>query len=206
MRRAAFPTFGLCFGLSLALCFAPLAVRAQDTGATVPPETEKVRTKLVFPVLVFDRDRVIASSAAGAALEARGEAARNALLEENKRIYDELEAEEQALADIRDSLSEAEFRARAQAFDEKVVAIRAEQDQKAQAIQTQYDDGLAGLEEEMNKALTGLARDFGAVLVFERGQVYLMSGAIDVSGLLIERLDAEEAETPADAPAASEPD
>jgi Skp family chaperone for outer membrane proteins len=189
-----------------ALCLAPVTAQAQDGATAVSPEAEKVRTKLVFPVLVFDRSRVVAQSVSGAALEAKVEAARTELLEENKRIADELEAEEQALADIRNSLNPTEFRSRAQAFDEKVVAIRVEQDHKAQAIQTQYDDGLSVLEEDMNTALTGLARDFGAVLVFERGQVYLMSGAIDVSGLLIERLDAEAAEPSSEAPAATESD
>ncbi|PTQ68012.1 OmpH family outer membrane protein [Celeribacter persicus] len=178
------------------LCLGSFAAVAQETGTATVSETgtgqatEKARSRLVFPVLVFDRARVLTQSAAGKALEERIEAAHTALLEENTRIYDELEAEEQELADIRNSLSEEVFRPRAQAFDEKVEALRAEQDRKGQAIQAQYDEGLTSLEEEINTVLASIAREYGALLVFERGQVYLLSGAIDVSGMLIERLDA----------------
>lgn len=172
------------------LCFGGLTAQAQEANSPTPPRSQS--QKIVFPVLVFDRARVVEQSETGKALEERIEAARAALLDENNRLYDELETEEQNLADIRDSLSADDFRARAKAFDDKVTNFRSEQDRKAQEIQSQYDEGLTELEKRMNSVLTGIARDYGAVLVFERGQVYLMSGAIDVSSLLIERLDAQE--------------
>lgn len=161
--------------------------------------------KLIFPVLVFDRARVLSSSQIGRDLDTQVAEQRAALLAENEEIYADLEAEEQELAEIRGSLSEEAFRARAQAFDDKVVKVRAAQDAKAEDIQTLYEEGLAGIEQEMNSVLTGIARDFSAVLMFERSQVYLMSGAIDVSQIAIDRLDARRAEQAAPADTATTP-
>lgn len=158
--------------------------------------------KLVFPVLVFDRSRVLNQSQVGAALESRINDARAALLVENDQIYADLEAEEQQISDEKASMGEAEFRARAQAFDDKVTEVRQRQDEKARDIQKLYDDGLAEIEQEMNSVLAEIARDLGAVVVFERNQVYLMSGAIDISRIAIEKLDEQQAE--ADQSATSE--
>ncbi|SFI76302.1 OmpH family outer membrane protein [Celeribacter neptunius] len=199
----------LLWALAAICCLTGTALTAQDVpqgnaqgGPQDSPQGEatdpasaagSVRNgKLIFPVLVFDRARVLSQSQAGQDLEARAEAERSALLAENDKIYADLEAEEQAIADMRDSLSDEDFKARAQAFDAKVTEVRAEQDAKGKELQTFYDTRLAQLEQDMNGVLTGIARDYGAVLMFERGQVYLMSGAIDVSAIAIDRLDARD--------------
>ncbi|NIY81210.1 OmpH family outer membrane protein [Celeribacter sp. HF31] len=164
----------------------------QDTGSAAQMGQRPSEAKLVFPVLVFDRARVVKQSQAGAALEARMAEAREALLAENDQIYADLEAEEQEISDAKSTMAEAEFRARAQAFDEKVTQVRQRQDEKARDIQTLYDEGLAEIDQQMNTVLTQIARDLGAVVVFERNQVYLMNGAIDISRIAIEKLDDRE--------------
>ncbi|WP_417253149.1 OmpH family outer membrane protein [Celeribacter sp.] len=198
--------------VSLAVLFAlgASALWAQDTpqDSNVAAETEESRevsassgTKLVFPVLVFDRSRVLSQSAAGQALETEIEEARAALLAENEQIYADLETEEQEIADAKPLMSEEAFRLRAQEFDTKVTEARSAQDQKARDIQTLYDDRIGEIEKKMNDALATIARDLGAVVVFERGQVYLMNGAIDISRLVIEKLDEDLAEDTDTAPA-----
>ncbi len=198
--------------VSLAVLFAlgATALWAQDTpqDSSVAAETAESRevsassgTKLVFPVLVFDRSRVLSQSAAGQALETEIEEARAALLAENEQIYADLETEEQEIADAKPLMSEEAFRLRAQEFDTKVTEARSAQDQKARDIQTLYDDRIGEIEKKMNDALATIARDLGAVVVFERGQVYLMNGAIDISRLVIEKLDEDLAEDTDTAPA-----
>ncbi|WP_417239204.1 OmpH family outer membrane protein [Celeribacter halophilus] len=197
---------------SLAVLFAlgASALCAQDTpqgsgDAAKTAESREVSassgTKLVFPVLVFDRSRVLSQSVAGQALEAEIEEARAALLAENEQIYADLETEEQEIADAKPLMSEEAFRIRAQEFDTKVTEARSAQDQKARDIQTLYDDRIGEIEQKMNDALATIARDLGAVVVFERGQVYLMNGAIDISRLVIEKLDEDLAEDTDTAPA-----
>ncbi|WP_417245047.1 OmpH family outer membrane protein [Celeribacter sp.] len=198
--------------VSLAVLFAlgATALWAQDApqDSNVAAETSESRevsassgTKLVFPVLVFDRTRVLSQSAAGQALETEIEEARAALLAENEQIYADLETEEQEIADAKPLMSEEAFRLRAQEFDTKVTEARSAQDQKARDIQTLYDDRIGEIEKKMNDALATIARDLGAVVVFERGQVYLMNGAIDISRLVIEKLDEDLAEDTDTAPA-----
>ncbi|WP_417272415.1 OmpH family outer membrane protein [Celeribacter halophilus] len=198
--------------VSLAVLFAlgATALCAQDApqGSDVAAKTAESRevsassgTKLVFPVLVFDRSRVLSQSVAGQALEAEIEEARAALLAENEQIYADLETEEQEIADAKPLMSEEAFLIRAQEFDTKVTEARSAQDQKARDIQTLYDDRIGEIEQKMNDALATIARDLGAVVVFERGQVYLMNGAIDISRLVIEKLDEDLAEDTDTAPA-----
>ncbi|MEG3661496.1 OmpH family outer membrane protein [Celeribacter halophilus] len=198
--------------VSLAVLFAlgATVLCAQDApqGSGDASETAESRevsassgTKLVFPVLVFDRSRVLSQSVAGQALEAEIEEARAALLAENEQIYADLETEEQEIADAKPLMSEEAFRIRAQEFDTKVTEARSAQDQKARDIQTLYDDRIGEIEQKMNDALATIARDLGAVVVFERGQVYLMNGAIDISRLVIEKLDEDLAEDTDTAPA-----
>lgn len=190
---------GICRVLLLcAMAFGPGAGGAQEatpdtaTGAGAAP-TETSRPRTTLPILVFDHARVLHESAMGQALEAKISARQAEVLVENDRIYAELEAEEQEIAAARETLSEEAFRARASEFDTRVTEARSAQDEKAAAVQTLYDEGVAEIEAAINKALADLAGEFSAVIVFERQQVYLMSGAIDVSDRLIDRLDASAA-------------
>ena len=176
---------------------------AASPGAGGASATESQRPRLAFPILVFDRARVLSQSEMGKALEARLDKARADLLSENEKMYADLEAEERAIAEEKSQMSEADFRARSSAFDDRVTELRDEQDQKAQDVQALYDQGLADLETAMNEVLAAAAHDLGAVVVLERQQVYLMSGAIDVSQIVIDGLDKKFTATQEDAGADS---
>lgn len=201
MRRRS-QVIPMVLGAFLLLGSAPALAQepAQDTeGATratpaIPSDIPIERTqtgRLIWPVLVFDREVVLSTAEAGKALVEEVEAARSALLAENAQIYADLEAEEREISDQRATMTEEAFRARAAAFDDKVTEVRSTQDQKARDIQTLYDDGLQKLERQMNEVLSELARDVGAVMVFERQQVYLASSAVDVSIPLITEMNAQ---------------
>ncbi|WP_417258768.1 OmpH family outer membrane protein [Celeribacter sp.] len=195
--------------LTACLCLAlPLSAVAQEaaptnddatTGADITPlgvatggdeSLDATPSLPVLPVLVFDRARILSDSLIGQAFEDDIEKARADLIQENNEIYNALEEEEAELSDLRPTLSEEAFAQKADAFDQKVTAVRAAQDRKSAEIQTLYDTKLQAVEQEMNEALSAVAREVRALVVFERQQVYMMSGAIDVSSEIIRRLDA----------------
>ncbi|MCA0043844.1 OmpH family outer membrane protein [Celeribacter litoreus] len=192
MRRAKtlLGVLHLTAALVFAILVLPGAALAQEVDvAPQSSESASERSNIVWPVYVFDRDRVLSESDAAKSLLAEIEASRAALLEENARIYAELEAEEREISLLRESLSDEAFRARATSFDTKVTEVRAEQDRKAQDIQTQYEDGIQDIEVTMNSVLTEIARERGAAMIFERQQVYLASSAVDITMPVINALN-----------------
>ncbi|SEL25625.1 OmpH family outer membrane protein [Pacificibacter marinus] len=159
-----------------------------DTNAATPAPSGQV---LHAPIIAFDREKIFLESKLGQALDAKIETLRAELVAENDEIYADLEAEEQNLSALKDSLSSAAFKFKADAFDAKVTAIRSEQKAKSDAVQQAYDQGARDFEQNLNVVLTQIAREVGAVAVFERKQIYLMSGSIDISVEAVRRLDAQ---------------
>jgi Skp family chaperone for outer membrane proteins len=158
-----------------------------DANAATPAPSGQV---LHAPIIAFDREKIFRDSKPGQALDAEIETLRADLVAENDEIYADLEAEEQNLSTLKDSLSSAAFKFKADAFDAKVTAIRSEQKAKSEAVQQAYDQGARDFEQQLNVVLTQIAREVGAVAVFERKQIYLMSGSIDISVEAVRRLDA----------------
>ena len=119
-RRSALA--GLC--LAVVAMLGSGQVAAQETPA---------------PLLTLDQDRFFLESEFGKAAVERERVATAALEQENKRIEAELVTEEQALTDLRKTLSATDFKARADAFDQKVERIRAEQDAKSGQLTSARD-------------------------------------------------------------------
>ncbi|MBK1635078.1 OmpH family outer membrane protein [Rhodovulum adriaticum] len=193
-------------GLLLAACLAAFvlagAVQAQDT-----------RAPLLSPVLVLDRERLFAESQAGQAVLAQAEAERAELAAENRRIEAELTEEERALTEQRPILPPEEFRALAQAFDEKVVAIRRAQDKKGLELTQRRERLQQEFYRDALPIIAGLVRDSGAVLVMDRSAALLVADQIDITDAAIAQIDAqldddqtpptaEDDATPDDGPAA----
>lgn len=158
------------FGLALA---APL--RAQD----VPPA-----------ILTLDQDRFFIESAFGKAALERERVATAALERENKRIETELVNEEQALTDLRETLTPEEFSAKAKAFDEKVERIRSEQDAKARVLTEARE---TDRKQFLNIAVPILGELLGekkAVAIIDKSMVILSLSAIDVTDAAIAKVDA----------------
>lgn len=144
---------------------------------------------LQSPVLIIDQDRLFTESQLGAAAVARIEDEARALAAENRRIEAELLEEEQALTAIRGSLAIEEFTERANAFDQKVQRLRAEQDAKARALERARSEARAAFLGEIGDVLSSIARERGAVVMLDRRQVFLSVDAIDVTDEAIERIN-----------------
>jgi hypothetical protein len=110
-------------GLRLRLVAVALMLAGQALAQDVPA-----------PLLTLDQDRFFLQSDFGKAAIERERTATAALEQENKRIEADLIAEEQALTEERKTLPPKEFAAKAEAFDQKVERIRAEQDAKSRQL------------------------------------------------------------------------
>lgn len=184
----------VALALMLALPAAPTAAQqaapAPAAGATVPAA-----------VLTVDQEALWRDSAWGrraqAALEAEGEV----IAAENDRIAAELEAEDAALTALRETLPPEEFRARADAFDERVQQVRRDRDAAASALRARAAEERTAFLNAALPVFSAIMAERGAVVVLDRGSVFLSADAIDITAALIARVDAQIGAGPAPAAA-----
>ncbi|MEO9826250.1 MAG: OmpH family outer membrane protein [Paracoccaceae bacterium] len=168
--------------MSLALsCALAGATFAQTATIEVQP-----------PILVIDQDRLFAETRLGAASLAGIEQAANDLKVENQSIEETLIREERALTERRASLTAAEFRALADAFDTRVQRIRAEQDEKARALTRSQEGARANFFQEVAEVISDIVREQGALVVLDRRDVFLSAEQIDITDEAIARVNAAE--------------
>lgn len=152
-------------------------VAAQDLGVTVSP------------VVTLEIERLLTETAIGQIIAKKLEEQVQELAVENTRIASELETEEQDLTEKRPTLSAADFRLLADAFDQKVQQIRVEQDAKQQELQNLRDLERQSFIDAIGPILSAAARDHGAVVVLERRNVFLSADGIDITDEAIGRID-----------------
>lgn len=160
---------------------------AQDSEAQQTAPAAAVRG---MPLLLLDQDRLFRESDFGKASIARERTETAALEQENRRIEAELVAEEQALTEMRATLTPEEFSARAEAFDAKVERIRDEQDAKARRLSERRDADRKAFMEVVVPVLGALLGDRGATAILDKNLVILSLSAVDVTDEAIARVNA----------------
>jgi Skp family chaperone for outer membrane proteins len=145
---------------------------------------------LVSPVLTLDQDRLFSASAWGKRAEAAVQAASVALSTENRRIEADLAAEEKSLTDKRVSMTPEAFRAEADAFDARVVAIRKAQDAKAREIGSSRDAERQAFFGAVLPTMAEVMKARGAVAILDARAIFVSVNAIDVTDEMIARIDA----------------
>ena len=166
---------------AMLLAAVPVSAMAQTTPATPTVQPS--------PVLTLDQDRLFQASAYGQRVAHDIDAAAAALTMENREIEAQLATEEKDLTTRRAAMTAAEFRPLADAFDAKVVAIRAAQEEKLVAL-----NGLRDLERQAfyraaAPVLGDLVRDAGAVAILDARAVFLSADRIDVTDEAIALVD-----------------
>jgi Skp family chaperone for outer membrane proteins len=191
---------------------AVVAAWLLGAGAAFAQTQPAPQVELPPPVLTIDADRLLAESAFGRALAAEVDTAARTLAEENRRIEADLLAEEKDLTERRAMMSPDEFRPMADAFDEKVQRLRAEQDEKERALTDLREEGRQRFFREAVPVLSEIVREQGALVLLDRRDVFLSADAIDITDVAIARIDAAVApaeDAPGDAapeaPAPEEP-
>ncbi len=187
--------------LAGALNCAPVFVAAQ-TVASAPPVPQGVSA---VPFRVLDQDRLFRESRIGQRIRAGIDDARQALEAENQTLFDQLAAEERALTDARPGLEPDAFRARADAFDARVEAIRAERAQRSQDLNRQSEAAAQSFFNAALPVLVQLMNDEGVLGLLKPEMLVLGSDWLDITDTAIARLDAA---TPDDvaAPAPTPPE
>lgn len=181
-------------GLAAALAW-PAGAPAQQDGAPAPapgrgyPEFPVARPQA--PVLTLDQERLFADSAFGRRVRDELEAASQALAAENREIEAELLAEERALTERRPEMPPEEFRALAEAFDEKAMGFRRRQDAKARALQRRDEAERAAFFRAVSPILSDLVAELGAVAILDDRAVLFAAPSIDVTERAIARIDRE---------------
>lgn len=143
------------------------------------------------PVLTINEAALYAGSAWGRRVQADLERLSRELAAENDRIYDELAAQEEGLTRLRATLPPAEFRERAEAFDAHAQSVRAER----QAVLRNLND-LADAERQNFFSVSvpvfaQVMAERGAMVILDQRMVFISADAVDVTGTLIARIDAE---------------
>ncbi|MCI5112654.1 MAG: OmpH family outer membrane protein [Marivita sp.] len=182
MTRGGRTALGALFGALL--CLGP-GVQAQQDGGLSNVGVVQSLILTVAPEALYtqsDFGQRIAREIEEESLE---------IAAENRTIEAELTAEERELTELRDSLAPADFRARAEAFDEKVQRLRREQDEKARAVGTRNDEARRALLTAAQPILLQLMVESGAVAVLDRRVVLLSVDSVDITEQAILRVNAE---------------
>lgn len=177
----------LAAGLALMLLALPAAGLAQQAGGSA---VQAPRSFERMPVLTIESERLFANSQFGQRVAQQLEADSIALATENRGIEAELSAEEEDLTARRPQMTPEEFRALANAFDQKVQAIRREQDAKARDLSRRTDEARLEFFNAARPVLTRLMQERGAAVIIERRGVFLSRGAIDITDAAIDAVDA----------------
>lgn len=167
--------------LSVVLCagYVTGAARAQDVGIV------QSRILVIDPGVLFEQ------SLLGQAITAEIQAQREAIIARNRDIEAELEAEEQALTDLRDTTPPDEFRALADAFDEKVQDLRRESEARVRQLERNTERAPLEFLQRVEPLLIELMRDAGGLVVLDRRNVLLQADVIDITGPAIARINAQ---------------
>ncbi|MGB8813208.1 MAG: OmpH family outer membrane protein [Paracoccaceae bacterium] len=183
LRAVMFAVVGLWVmpQLSMAQQTAPPAAPSETTAPVASPRS---------PVLTITQDRLFSGTLYGQAVQARIEAASQALQAENRKIEADLEAEESNLTTRRATLPPAEFRALADAFDTKVEGIRTAQDAKARALAKSQEQGRQLFFDTAVPILAALMAELGAVAILNKEAIVLSFDTIDITDRAIVRIDA----------------
>lgn len=158
------------------LLFPPLA-NAQETSV------------LQSTVLTIDSERLFAGSLFGQRVTREFETKSRELEAENSRIEADLIAEEKELTEKRGTLPNEEFRALADAFDQKVELIRLQQNTKARELTQGLDVGRRDFLNAVQPILASIMTQANAAIIVEQRSVFLSRLSIDVTNLAIEQLN-----------------
>lgn len=171
-----FASLGI-LAVTLLACVASPAARAQEVGVV---QSE---------ILVLDPDRLFSETAFGERLNNSYLAQREILIARNRKLETELEAEEQALTDLRAEKTPEEFKALADTFDAKVQAIRRDSDRAVRDLELSRDRAPVIFMRTVEPVLVELMRDAGGAVVMDVRSVLLRANVVDITELAISRID-----------------
>ncbi len=174
---------------ALLMSVALLVVPAWVAGGAVPALAQNVGV-VQSDILVVDPERLFEDTRMGQAITARLQQEREDLIALNRKLETELEAEELALTEQRDTTSPENFRALADAFDEKVQQIRADSQRRVRQHERNRERAPLDFMRQVEPVLVELMREAGASVVMDRRTVLLQDDVVDITSAAVQRIDA----------------
>ncbi|MEQ6203818.1 OmpH family outer membrane protein [Sulfitobacter sp. HNIBRBA2951] len=141
-------------------------------------------------ILTIDSERMFLNSAFGIRVASEIEARGNDLATENRQIELELAEAEQELTDKRATMTPAEFRPLADAFDTRVQETRQAQATKSRALNDLLEQEREVFLRAAGPVLQALMAEVGASVVLERRTVFISTNASDITAEAITRINA----------------
>ncbi len=142
------------------------------------------------PILTLDQEALYNGSLAAERISEEIERRGDELAAENREIEARLVAEELELTEMRPTMDPEAFGQLADAFDEKVQRLRAEQDAKTRELQRLRDRERQTFLRRISPILGEIVRERGAVVVLDRRSVFLSAESIDITQEAIDRINA----------------
>ncbi|SFU75672.1 periplasmic chaperone for outer membrane proteins Skp [Aliiroseovarius crassostreae] len=159
-----------------------------STPATAAPPAPSVSAQASH-ILTVDRDRLFRQSEYGRRILQDLEAERARLASEARRVDDALAAEEKRLTEERARLSPEAFRALADAFDEKVQALRAQRPERERSFTERFEREQQAYFDRIGPILGAVVRERGGVVIVDRRAILLTTQNIDITDQAIALID-----------------
>lgn len=155
---------------------------------------------------VVDVEVLVAESPQGKELQARLEKFQAEAQQEMQRLQEQAQAIQQRINDGANSLSDDRLSELNKELEDVGIALRRYRDDKQRQGQKLQEEGLMGIEQMLQPVFEKAREDLGLDLVINRvpGVVLMISDRVDITALMIERMNA--AVAPAPSPAAPDPE
>ena len=173
--RAGLFSAGVIIALGLGV---PQGVAAQQLGV------------VTSDVIVIDAERLLSETDYGQRLQREIQAERDRLIAYNDRVASDLEAEEQALTEMRSESEPDAFREMADAFDAKVTQLRQDSERMSRELERRRDLAPLQFMRVVQPVLSELLQETEAVVLLDRRSVLLHAEVADVTDLAITRINA----------------
>jgi Skp family chaperone for outer membrane proteins len=143
-------------------------------------------------IAVVDVEVVVAQSPQGKDLQARLERFQTEVQQELQRLQEGAQGIRQRIADGSNSLSEERLSELNKELEDATIAIRRYRDDKQRQGQKLQDEGLREIEQVLQPVFAQVREEMGFDVIFNRvpGVVLMISERVDVTPLIVERLNA----------------
>ena len=150
-------------------------------------------------IAVVDVEIVVAESPQGKALQARLEQFQTQVQGELQRMQNDAQAIQQRVTDGANSLSEDRLSELNKELEDATIAIRRYRDDKQREGTKIQEEGLVGIEQVLQPVFAQVRDEMGFDLIINRvpGVVLMISERVDVTPLMIQRLNASATAAPA---------
>lgn len=143
------------------------------------------------PILTVNEEALYSGSAWGQRVQAMLEARSHEIAADNDRIYDQLAAEEDQLTALRATLSPEEFRKRANDFDSRAQDVRNERQLIVQELNAVAESERHAFFSAAVPIFAAVMEEREALVILDQRMVFISADLVDVTEVLIDRIDAE---------------